>query len=289
MNLRLVITIIFTLLLIADIEAVSAGVLAALELCADTILPSLLIFFIMSELIVKAVISTEKSLLSPKWTMFFLGSVCGFPVGASVAESFVNSGRLDKKSAVKLLPFCNNTSPAFVIGAIGASMLNSKEIGLLLYSAEIISAFIVVLFIKSDKKKDIIACEKTELFDDFLNSIEKAITTTLKICVIICFFSGILAFCKNNFGETTYTFLSVLMEIGNGANICSNSFSNESGARIALLGFMCGWSGICVHIQIISALKSIKVKYSGIVLGKLLHGILSSVISVLGCKLLFYP
>ncbi len=288
MNFRLVVTVIFTLLFIADIEAVSAGVLTALKLCADSIVPSLLIFFIMSELIVKSVLSTEKGLISPKWTVFLLGSICGFPVGASVSDSFVNSGRLDKTTALKLLPFCNNTSPAFVIGAIGVSLFNNKELGVLLYVAEIISAFILVLFIKCDKIGVANTSEKNGFFDDFLSSIEKSVKTILKICVIICFFSAILAFVKNNFGEKTYSILSFLLEIGNGSYICSKTFYLQSYSCIALLGFMCGWSGICVHLQILSAAKSIKVKYHTIVMGKLLHGIFSSVLAVIGYKLLFY-
>ena len=283
MNFRLIISSIFMLIFLGNIEAVSEGVLGAMQFCADSIVPSLLVFFIMSDIVVKSFLS-DKNKISPKWIAFLLGSVCGFPVGAAVCETFSKESGINTG---KLLPYCNNTSPAFVLGAIGVCMLNDIRIGILLYFSEILAAFLLILPIKCDSFARNNVFQNGSLIEDFQESVEKAVKTTLKMCGIICFFSALLSLIKENMGEKVFKFFAILLEIGSGMNVCSGIFEKNQIMAIALLGFLCGWSGICVHMQIISALRSIKVKVSYMIWTKFLHGILSSLLSVLGYKIFF--
>ena len=66
--------------------------------------------------------------LSPKLSVFLLGALCGFPVGAVVCERMCESGALAKRDAARLLPFVNGASPAFLFGAAG-SLFGDWRIG----------------------------------------------------------------------------------------------------------------------------------------------------------------
>lgn len=49
-------------------------------------------------------------------------------------------GRLKKSEAEKLLAFCNNSGPLFIIGSVGAAMYFNETVGLILYAVHILSA-----------------------------------------------------------------------------------------------------------------------------------------------------
>ena len=273
-----------TLFMISDIETVSAGVSKGLEVCVSSVIPSLIIFFIMSDIILK-LNSCKK--VSPKWTAFLLGSVCGFPVGAHVCEELYLQGKINENDNQRLLPLCNNTSPAFVIGAIGASMLGDKRLGILLYCSELISAFIFILPIKCKISDKSTKAKEVNLGNLFFSAIEKSVSSMLKICTIICFFSGTLAFVTKHANNSIATTLSIFLEISNGAASCAALFGFKPSISILLLAFLCNWSGICVHMQVLSAQKSIKVKYLSFAVAKFLQGILSSLIALSGYKIFF--
>lgn len=166
-------------------------------------------------------------------------------------------------------------------------MLGDKRLGILLYFSEIISALLFLLPIKCESSNILGERKETNIKDVFFDSIEKAITSILKICTIICFFSGILALVSKYTNNVTSLVFSLTLEISNGAAACAALFYRNPPISIALLAFLCNWAGICVHMQVFSAQKSIKVKYYPFLLSKLLQGILSSVIAIAGYKIFF--
>lgn len=273
-----------TLLMIADIETVSAGVSKGIEVCVFSIIPSLLIFFVMSDIILKI---NSKRKISPKWMAFFLGSVCGFPIGAHVCSELYLQGKISEKDNQKLLPICNNTSPAYVIGAIGVSMLGNKGLGMLLYFSEFISALLFLIPIKCKNESSYSEYQKISIKDILLESIEKAGTSILKICTLVCSFSGLLALISKYSNNAIKAVFSILLEISNAATVCTALFSWNPLLAIALLSFICSWAGMCVHLQVLTAQRSIKVKYFPFALTKFFQGILSAIIALAGYKILY--
>lgn len=270
--------LILTFVCIINIESVIDGVKNALSICAASIIPSLFVFMVLSDVTVTLLMDDDTVSLSPKIMAFAIGSLCGFPIGASVCDRLCQSNAISKEDAAKIIPFCNNASPAFVIGAIGVSMLKNKNIGLLLYFSQIIASLFPILFIKVKKCDN----EKTKtnhsIGDAFFSAIEKSIFGIFKVCAVICIFSVIIALLDT----VSLSYLSIFLEISNGAAFCASLFNNVPALTIPLCGFCCGFSGICVHMQIISSLKSVKVKYIHLLLYKLLQGILCSLFSLAG-------
>lgn len=287
MSLRTLLLCVATSILLLRIETVSEAVANALKICAGSIVPSLFVFLVMSEILVVSLLSEKSRAISPKWTAFILGSVCGFPVGAAVCERFYQKGELSNSDVAKIVPFCNNTSPAYVIGAIGASMLGDKRLGILLFSAEIISGILLVLPVKCKGKNNGMSIPDFSLNKVFFKAIEKTTASVLKICAIICFFSAVLSVINQYMGRKIFIISSIILELSNGAANLSAFYAENSTFTVAVLGFLCGWSGVCVHFQIISVLKSVKVKYFGIAKGKAIQGVLTSLVATVGYKLLF--
>lgn len=270
--------LILTFICIINIENVINGVKNALNICAVSIIPSLFVFMVLSDVTVTLLMDDDTVSLSPKITAFVIGSLCGFPIGASVCDRLCKSNAISKQDAAKIIPFCNNASPAFVIGAIGVSMLKSKHIGLILYFSQILASLLPILFIKvktcdSEKTKNDVS-----ISDAFFSAIEKSIFGIFKVCAVICIFSVVISLLDT----VSLSYLSIFLEINNGAAFSVSLFNNFPSLTILLCGFCCGFSGICVHMQITSSLKSVKVKYVHLLLCKLLQGILCSLFSFAG-------
>lgn len=267
------------LFFLLQISAVIEGVRSALALCAYSIIPSLFVFLVLSDIITNLLISEKR--ISPKWSVFLLGSLCGFPVGAIACEEYYSAGALTKEDATKLATVCNTASPAFIIGAIGNTLLQDKALGCILYLAQLLITF---LFVMPLHIKPITPCNKLLIKpgNRFFLSLEKAVKNILQICALICLFSACLSICKDFFHERIFLFLSILLEIGNGVSIAARQ---KTAFAVALCGFACGWSGICVHFQIFSVLKSIKVNKQHFFFYKFLQGILTAVLAFCGYKL----
>ena len=120
------------------IPAVVGGVQSGMVTAALSVLPALFFFAVTADLTV-SLTGGDLRPLSPKASVFLLGALCGFPVGAIVCERMCASGALDRRDAERLLPFVNNASPAFLLGAVG-NLFGDRRIGVLLFLSQLAAA-----------------------------------------------------------------------------------------------------------------------------------------------------
>ena len=103
-----------------------------LTLCGNVIIPSLFPFFVLSSLVVELGLAGYlgrmlEGVMRPLFNVsgvcasaFALGFVGGYPVGARTAIDLYQKGMCTRTEAERLLAFCNNSVPAFILGVVGA-------------------------------------------------------------------------------------------------------------------------------------------------------------------------
>lgn len=154
---------ILVLVLLAALVTASDGAVkgagAALRTCGGMLIPSLFPFFVISYLInhLSLPVYLGQKLQTPMALLFgtsgtgagvfLLGCLGGYPLGAAVLADLVARGDLSPKEGRKLLCFCNNSGPAFLIGAVGVGVFHSSAAGLLLYGVHLLATFITGLFL----------------------------------------------------------------------------------------------------------------------------------------------
>lgn len=101
-----------------------------------TVLPTLLPFLIISNLLIHTgAINIISRILAPVLCRFFrvspygafvilIGFLCGCPMGSKVAADLLKKDAISKSEACYLLSFCNNTSPMFIVSYILWQNLN---------------------------------------------------------------------------------------------------------------------------------------------------------------------
>ena len=230
-----------------------------LGFCARRIVPSLFLFLVFSDLICSSPIFMRFCRRIPFYgtelSLLILGLLGGFPLGARVCTALYAQGQLEKREAEYLLCFSNNASASFVVGFVGQNLFSCKAVGIKLLALQLFSAiccaavFKFVLFPRGERGS-IKGVERTARGKGFVKAVTDSGTTMLGICSFIVVFGVAGALVAEAFPRFSSPILRGFFEFSSGISLCA-----ESGGAGALrdCAILLGWSGLCVHCQVISA------------------------------------
>lgn len=271
---------------------------SALHLCAKTVIPSLFPFFVISALMINTgLLCALAQLISPLSKILFktngsgavafiCGVLCGYPTGAKTIADMYKNKMLSKKDAERLLPFCNNSGPLFVIGAAG-QMLNSTHLGICLYVVHVLSALccgvLLSIFKSAPKDNDTISIKTQNLGKAFSDAVSGSAVAMLNVCAYIVFFTVMQAFLSpvicGLFQNTVFSrFLLSLGEVTVGVKNIITSSANINEACILISGAL-GFGGICVFLQVAGIANGAGLSVKKYLFGKTLQMSLSVIIS----------
>ena len=271
----------------------------ALILCANVLVPSLFPFFVFSSLLINIGFATlisrpMQAVMRPVFGVSGKGALClvlgiisGYPLGASCVCDMYKEGSLSKQEAQNLLAFCNNSGPLFVIGCVGASMYQSRQIGIALYIIHIISSIMVgiilSLFIRRTNpstNSNINISASKPLSAIIKDSISGAVNNILLVCGFTVLFSVVISSLKPfSDGSTLSLLISGITEISTGTkNIALSALPLDM--RLAITSFLIGFGGISVYLQVASFVSKTDLCTKLYVAGKTLQAVISFVISI---------
>lgn len=127
-----------------------------LALCAGSVIPALFPFLAVSGLLTAldagAAPGRGRMLLArvlgcgPAGAgAFLLGLVGSYPVGARTVAQLYREKRISRPEACRLLLFCNNCGPAFILGVAGLGCFGSLRAGGLLWAVHMLAALGIAL------------------------------------------------------------------------------------------------------------------------------------------------
>lgn len=295
-------------------EQAMAAMRDGIHLCGNVILPSLFPFFVLSSLVVELGMSRYLGkLLEPVMAPLFrvngncsaalaLGFVGGYPVGARTAIQIYENGQCSRTEAERMLAFCNNSGPAFILGVVGAGVFGSGTVGLLLCLTHLLASLAVGFLFRFYKPREgprTRNCQgpqfQTASFAKaFTKSVTGALQSTLNICAFILFFTvflrilayagvlellgRLLAVLLAPLGmDQTWAerLLTGLVEMSSGV---SSLTDGTLSGRLSMAAFMLGWAGVSVHCQVLAFLGDSGLSMGTYITGKLLHGGLSALL-----------
>ena len=198
-----------------------------LKIWANSVVPSLLPFFIATELLGYTNIVTFLGNLLNKFMKpifnvpgegifaLIMGIISGYPLGAKIVSNLKLQGKLTSTEAERLIAFTNNSGPLFIIGTVGIGLFKNTQIGILLFITHILAGLSVGFvfrwwkfkkknkYVENTKKKarPIFSPELVSLSNlgEILSkSIMSAINTILVIGGFIVLFSVIITCLENS-------------------------------------------------------------------------------------------
>jgi len=221
-------------------------------------------------------------------------------------------GECSRREAERLLSFCNNSGPAFILGVVGASVFANNRVGLLLYFVHGVASVITgVCFRRWRGRGDAVrpgqrrARELRPGFATaFTEGVKSSFASTLNICGFVIFFtvlikmlviSGLLPAAAKGAAvllrplgadeDAARRLLIGVIEMSSGVwSLSAAAESLSSGAAMA--AFMLGWAGISVHCQTLSFLCDSGLSAKTYIIGKLMHGVISAALVWLAFRIL---
>lgn len=139
----------------------------ALSLWANSVVPSLLPFFIATELLsytntASLIGKLLHPIMKPVFNVpgigayaFIMGIISGYPIGAKIVTELRQENLCTKEEGERLLAFTNNSGPLFIIGTVGISLFGNTSIGLLLFLTHISACITVGIIFRFWKKNSI--------------------------------------------------------------------------------------------------------------------------------------
>ena len=284
-----------------------------LRLCAELIVPSLFPFFVLSLLLSKLGLpALLGQLLAPAAKRLFrvsgagvtalpVGLCGGYPLGAVYVAELERGGQITAQEGARLLAFCNNSGPAFIVGAVGVGVFGSAALGLRLYAIHCAAALLVGLLLRgfgSDSPSPAVppAPAPSVSFSRALGeAVEGAVHALLRVCgFAVCFtaFTGLLD--ANGFFPAAAAFLSGrlgleagwcrallcgLLELGSGAGALRGLPATP--LNLALAAGLLGWGGLSVQFQTLAVLSESDIKGALPVAGRLMSAICSVLLALL--------
>lgn len=305
-------------LVLAPDQAI-AGAKDGLTLCFNVIVPSLFPFFVLSSLVVDLGLAAYlgramERLMRPLFRVsgscaaaIALGFIGGYPVGARTALQLYQQGLCSKTEAERLLAFCNNSGPAFILGVVGAGVFGDSRVGLLLYLTHALASLLVGLLFRlygrstssqssAPRAKPI---QAVTVPTAFTGAVSRSMQNTLNICAFVVFFAVVLQL-LSTYGaftalarllslagfqpEWARRLVAGLLELSSG--VSSLRGSTHLAGRVSMAAFMLGWAGLSVHCQVLSFLVDSGLSAKTYLAGKLCHGLIAAALTYCLARLL---
>ena len=284
----------------------------ALSLCAELILPSLFPFFVLCGLLSRLGLPAYLGrLLSPAAarlfrvsgagaSALFVGLTGGYPMGAAYIADMHRDGLISAHEAEQLLAFCNNSGPAFIMGAVGVGVFGSIKIGLLLYLAHILSAVAVGIILRGKGENTpaadpIPASTPQSLSQALPDAVRQAVISSLNVCgFVVCFtvfvglldaggfFSTVSGYLSSTLGMELHwsrARLTGSLELGSGTGAMRGLSAAPS--SLALAAAILGWGGVSVQFQTMSVLADAEIKCALHLAGRIMSACFGAVFAYL--------
>jgi len=244
--------------------AVSDAAFSAMKLSATVVIPTLFPFCVLSGFLVNSgKTDAWGRLLGRPFAALFhleqsgaaawiLGLLSGCPVGASVITGLVQNGQLRRESAERLLPLCSNPSPAFLVGTAGTMLLGSPAAGWMLLAINWGSSILagITMRRKSGPDNSFSPARASPGFANaFTDAVRQSAVTAVYISGFIVIFSVLLALVNPllpAYGSVSAS-IAGFLEVTNGLYHAA-----ASEHAFVLFAVFLGWSGLCMHFQVLA-------------------------------------
>lgn len=288
-------TTVFALALLFFPQAGAQGARTGLALCAATLLPSLFPAFVFTNLAIELGLGQWLGrLLTPVMEPVFhlsgpcaaplaLGLLGGYPVGGQSLRTLLEQGGCSREEGQRLLAFCNNSGPGFILGVVGGTVFESLPIGLFLWLVHALAALCVGLLLRKDEgyqASHLTSSPEATAAGALTRSVKRSLDAILQVSAYVVLFQVLLGLIQAmplpdlSFSKSCQALLMGMLELTGG--ICALTEELSLPGRLALASFLLGWGGLSVHCQTAALLEGTGLAIAPYIQAKLLHGLLGA-------------
>ncbi|HPD87964.1 MAG TPA: hypothetical protein PLU75_00600 [Oscillospiraceae bacterium] len=291
-----VLTVAAASVLILHSSEAAAGAKYGLSLCAGTVIPAVFPFMALCVFACESPAAPFFSkLLSLPARLFRLPGNCGgillasliggYPSAAKCAGDYYKSGLIDRETAERLLTFCVNAGPPFLLFAVGQAAFGSVRTGAFLWISQLASSVVIGLLGALFAKKPARTSDTGPFSGrSAASSATHAVIAAADACFTMCAF--ITAACALTELFDAGTLSGLFLKYPVSRVLFDGLFEVTSGCTEAgKLGGMVGilaaagiasFSGISVILQVAGILEGSGIRLGKFLLSRPIHGALTA-------------
>lgn len=278
-----------------------------IKLFAYNVLPCLLPFFFFTKVLTNLGINTKLGKIFKKpckflyntsgqgGFVFVMSILSGYPIGAKLISDLYDDGVIGKSEALSISSFASTSGPMFMLGTVGAIMLNNYTYGIIILTCHYFSAILNgILYRKKSSTPDPKPTIKLKNLENVLStSINDSISGVLTCGAYIAIFYMIATMLKN---------VGILSLLSSGLNLIINNPNISNGLSFGLVEMTGGcailsktisfWTlpsicaiitfgGLSVTLQSITFLGKCGIKFSQYLLRKTTQTVIAFLLTVL--------
>ena len=280
----------------------------ALVICFKIIVPSLFPFMVLSSLLISCggadilgrIFSVPFRILfrlsGACSASLIVGLIAGFPVGASVTADMVKRGDISKDEGERLLGFCSNAGPMFIMGSAAAMLGISVKGGFVLWLSQVASAVLVGMILgigkAPEKNSHVHSVYNESAAYCTVSAVKKSVMSVLYVCGFVTVFAAITSMigmsgvselirkCTGLNPLETDFILNGFTEITAGISHAA-LLPYKPTLLLPLCSGFIGWSGLCVHMQVAASIEGSGLSLKYYFIGKLMQMIFAPVFTLL--------
>lgn len=298
-NLIFVFVAVFAVAVLVNSTATMAATREAIQNCATSVVPSLMAFMIVASFVSESSCGKVIEKIIPTRLLFNLPQNCGkavllsmlggYPCGAKMIANMLRKKEIDTKTAQRMLCFCINASPAYVISAIGIGLFGNAKIGVIIWLSHIFTALLIGIVFRGKP-----VTEKTNysihlpIADSFVKSVLDSTNTMVAISGFVITFSVILTLLKQ-MGITEFVTNALDFFTGNEATskaLFDTFFDIVVGSKacldcppvtaVVLCAGAVSFGGLSIWSQIAYLLSGQNIKFLRMILFRFIHAVLTA-------------
>ena len=276
---------------LTDAVRIRAEAGEALVLCGKSVIPALFPFLVVSSLLVSLGFGEWLSpylggLMAPLFRLpglassaLVLGLVGGYPIGAQTAADLYRQRLLTRQETERLLSFCNNSNPVFLISVLGVGVFGSVQTGVWLWLIHVLSALLVGLLFRghgktADRRRPPpIPCRAVSLPAALVAAVRNSAVGMLSVCAFVTLFY-VVAAPLEALGGRLGPALVGMVELFSLTPLLTPDFFG-----FVLAAGCAGWGGLSVLCQTAAVLDGTDLTLRPCLLGKLIQGLLAALLA----------
>ncbi len=243
--------------LILDSKTVLSGAQEGIILCIRSVIPALFPFFVLSSLLCDAISGKKVAFLRPIGklcgapagceSLFAVGLLGGYPVGAKLISESYRTGKLCKHAAQRMLGFCCQAGPSFIFGLVSMHF-SSVYIALMIWSIQIVSSLLVGI---SLPQRNMICASRTGVSTGKDATIKGSVQAISLVCGWVILFRCVLAVMNKWLLQFLPNTVRILifgsLELTNGC--CMLTEIQDENIRFVICCTLLSFGGVCVLMQ----------------------------------------
>lgn len=273
---------------------ISQGIKNGISISLNIAIPSLLMFMILSNIIAGSELvhiisrpfkfAAERLFKIPcsAMSIVLLSLIGGYPIGAKMIASSVANKQITPMLGERLLCFCVNCGPAFLINAVGILIFGNAKIGLIIYLSQIISCVIIGIISSVNaptfQNSTPTAQAKKSTSVLIVSSVTDAVKTMSMLCGFIVVFSAFLPLIEQLFSAVNPSISTAVRGLLEVTSFCGSLVGASSPAAVMLAAIFTAFGGICVHLQISAILSGSGVRMKKFLGYRILYTFISAVV-----------